>query len=112
MEIGIIMLQLSVVHRLPQRFRWISDRHAVIETDDADSEEHDVIALRLISHDGVPAWEILRELKDMLAAIQVDGKIAECEGQPCLFIRRCDESATNCCLKNQGVAIAETFIGH
>ncbi|MEG3112482.1 hypothetical protein SC127_17285 [Pantoea sp. T14] len=106
------MLQLSIVHRLPQRFRWVSDHHSAIEADDGVTDEQDIIALRLISHDGHPAWEILHQLKEVLAAIQVDGKVAECEGQPCLFIQRSDESATNCCLKNQGVAIAETFHGH
>jgi len=76
------MLQLSIVHRLPQHFRWASDRHSAIESDDLTLDEQDFVALRLISHDGMP----------------------------CLFIQRRDESATNCCLKNQGVAIAETFI--
>ena len=104
------MLQLSIVHRLPQRFRWTSDRHSAIEADDGTLDDQDFIALRLISHDGIPAWEILQQLKEVLADIQVDCKVAECDGQPCLFIPRRDESATNCCLKNQGVAIAETFI--
>jgi len=102
------MLQLSIVHRLPQRFRWASDRHSDIEADEA-LDDQEFVALRLISHDGIPAWEILQQLKEVLAEIQVDCKVAECEGQPCLFIQRRDESATNCCLKNQGVAIAETF---
>ncbi|TPE16003.1 hypothetical protein FJP62_11450 [Pantoea vagans] len=102
------MLQLSIVHRLPQRFRWASDRHSAIEPDEALNDQ-EFVALRLISHDGIPAWEILQQLKEVLAEIQVDCKVAECEGQPCLFIQRRDESATNCCLKNQGVAIAETF---
>lgn len=106
------MLQSSIVHRLPQRFRWASDHHSAIETTDDTSGEQDVFALRLISHDGSSAWEILHQLRDILAAIQVNCKVAECEGQPCLFIKHSDESATNCCLKNQGVAIAETFYGH
>ena len=104
------MLQLSIVHRLPQRFRWASDHHSAIESDDTMLDEQEFVALRLISHDGIPAWEILQQLKEVLADIQVDCKVAECEGQPCLFVQRRDESATNCCLKNQGVAIAETFI--
>lgn len=105
------MLQLSVVHRLPQRFRWASDHHQVLLAEEGVADEQDLIALRLISHDGTPAWDILHQLKDVLAAIQVECKVAECEGTPCLFIQRSDESATNCCLKNQGVAIAETFNG-
>ncbi|MXP48532.1 hypothetical protein FD733_00570 [Pantoea sp. Eser] len=104
------MLQLSIVHRLPQHFRWTSDHHSAIEADDTTLDDQDFVVLRLISHDGIPAWEILQQLKEVQADIQVDCKVAECEGQPCLFIQRRDESTTNCCLKNQGVAIAETFI--
>lgn len=108
------MLQLSVVHRLPQHYRWSVDHAGEIERQEsADAEnDQDLVALRLLSHDGHPALEILRELQDTLAQIQVECKIAQCEGQPCLLILRGDESATNCCLKNQGVAIAETFDGH
>ena len=54
----------------------------------------------------------MHQLQDALASIQVECRVAECEGSPCLFILRSDESATSCCLKNQGVAIAETFNGH
>nr|MBA2816665.1 microcin ABC transporter permease [Candidatus Pantoea persica] len=55
----------------------------------------------------------MHQLQDALATIQVECKVAECEGTPCLFIiLHSDESANNCCLKNQGVAIAETFNGH
>ena len=73
------------------------------------AHDGDLVALRLLSHDGHPALEILQQLQETLAQIQVECKIAECEGQPCLLIQRGDESATNCCLKNQGVAIAETL---
>ncbi|HCW99828.1 MULTISPECIES: YejG family protein [Pantoea] len=106
------MLQLSIVHRLPQRFRWASELHSAIVAEEGVANEQDLIALRLISHDGHLGWEIMHQLQDALASIQVECKVAECEGSPCLFILRSDESATNCCLKNQGVAIAETFNGH
>lgn len=108
------MLQLSVVHRLPQLYRWSLKHAGAIERQEAANGAHDgdLVALRLLSHDGHPALEILQQLQETLAQIQVECKIAECEGQPCLLIQRGDESATNCCLKNQGVAIAETFDGH
>ncbi|HBZ15888.1 hypothetical protein ACIP6T_09090 [Pantoea sp. NPDC088449] len=108
------MLQLSVVHRLPQHYRWSVDHVGEIERQETADGVHagDLVVLRLLSHDGHPALEILHQLQETLAQIQVECKIAECEGQPCLLIRRDDESATNCCLKNQGVAIAETFDGH
>ncbi|WP_130830821.1 hypothetical protein [[Erwinia] mediterraneensis] len=105
------MPQFSVVHRLPQRYRWCAERQGVIvahKTNDI-ANEQDLIALRLLSHHGHPAWEILRQLQETLAEIQVECKIAECEGEPCLFVPLSDESATSCCLKNRGVAIAENF---
>ncbi len=106
------MLQLSVMHRLPQHYRWSADHVGEIERQEAVNGVHDedLVALRLLSHDGHPALEILHQLQETLAQIQVECKIALCEGQPCLLIQRGDESTTNCCLKNQGVAIAETFI--
>lgn len=108
------MLQLSVMHRLPQLYRWSLDHVGKIEQQDALSGTADegLVALRLLSHEGLLALEILHQLQETLAQIQVDSKIAEYEGQPCLLIRRGDESATSCCLKNQGVAMAETFEGH
>lgn len=107
------MPQLSVVHRLPQRYRWSVENQGAIEAHKAEdvADEQDLIALRLLSHDGRPAWDILRQLQETLAEIQVDCRIAEYEGQPCLFVQLSDESATNCCLKNRGVAIAENFNG-
>lgn len=108
------MLQLSIMHRLPQIYRWSLEHTGEIERQEAVDGVHDedLVALRLLSHDGYPALEILQQLQETLAHIQVEGKIASCEGQPCLLIQRSDESAANCCLKNQGVAIAETFDGH
>lgn len=107
------MLQLSVVHRLPQHYRWSVDHVGEIERQETVNGGHDedLVALRLLSHDGHLALEILLQLQQTLTQIQVDSKIAQCEGQPCLLIPRVDESAASCCLKNQGVAIAETFEG-
>lgn len=106
------MLSLSIVHRLPQSYRWCAETPGgKIEPQDSNllASERDLIGLRLLSHDGNHAWEIMQQMQAMLAEIQVDGNVVECEGEPCLFVQRCDESATTCRLKNQGVAIAEPF---
>lgn len=105
------MLQHSIVHRLPQRFRWDSEFRKAVIAEEGIGSDQDLIALRLISHDGLSARDILCQLRDVLAAIQVESKVAEYAGTPCLVIRPGDESAANCCLKNQGVAIAENFRG-
>jgi hypothetical protein len=105
-------LQLSIVHRLPHSYRWCAEGPGgKIEPQDNNllANEQDLIGLRLLSHDGKSAWEVMQQMKMMLAEIEVNGSVVECEGEPCLFVRRCDESATTCRLKNQGVAIAETF---
>ncbi|MCL9647555.1 hypothetical protein C1Y41_07985 [Pantoea sp. ICBG 1758] len=107
------MLQLSVVHRLPQLYRWSADQLGEIELLETTSgiNDEDLVALRLLSHEGTLALDILQQLRETLAQIQVECKIARCEGHPCLLIQRINESAASCCLKNQGVAIAEDFNG-
>ncbi|RWR02656.1 hypothetical protein ED28_06645 [[Pantoea] beijingensis] len=105
-------LHLSVVHRLPQRYRWSSGGAGeVIEPLNISSwaDEDALIGLKLLSHDGETAWETMHKLKAALADIQVDCTVLEWEGEPCLFVYLNDEAATTCRLKNQGVAIAETF---
>ncbi|ORM80907.1 YejG family protein [Mixta gaviniae] len=105
-------LQLSVVHRLPESYRWAAGlAGGVVEphTLNALAAEDDLIGLRLLSHDGAPAWEIMQKMRAMLADIQVDCTVVEWQGEPCLFVQRSDESAATVRLKNQGVAIAETF---
>ncbi len=105
------MLQLSVVHRLPQHYRWSAEQIGEIELLDSPSgtADEDLVALRLLSHEGALALDILQQLQETLAQIQLECKIARCEGSPCLLIRRIDESTASCCLKNHGVAIAEDF---
>ena len=105
-------LQLSVVHRLPESYRWAAGlAGGVVEphTLNALAAEDDLIGLRLLSHDGAPAWEIMQKMRAMLADIQVVCTVVEWQGEPCLFVQRSDESAATVRLKNQGVAIAETF---
>lgn len=102
-------LQLSIVHRLPQSYRWAAGLAGGAVELNTLANEDDLIGLRLLSHDGAPAWEVMHKLRAMLAEIQVDCTIVEWQGEPCLFVQRSDESAATVRLKNQGVAIAETF---
>ncbi|HEI8866408.1 YejG family protein [Serratia sp. AKBS12] len=103
-------IQLSVVHRLPQSYRWLTGFTGVkvepIPLSGLD-EDNNLIGLKLLSHDGTEAWRVMQQLKTSLQEIQVDCAVVEWEGQPCLFVHRCDESATMCRLKNVGAAIAE-----
>ncbi|MDR7343057.1 MAG: YejG family protein [Pantoea sp.] len=102
-------LQLSIVHRLPQSYRWAAGMAGgAIELNTLAADD-DLIGLRLLSHDGAPAWDVMQKMRLMLADIQVECAIVEWQGEPCLFVQRSDESAAAVRLKNQGVAIAETF---
>jgi len=107
-------LQHSVVHRLPASYRWCSGPVGVsVEPQAANglSSDDDLIGLRLLSHNGASAWEIMQKIKLTLADIQLECSVLELEGEPCLFVHRQDECTTTCRLKNFGVGIAETFNG-
>ncbi len=103
-------VRLSVVHRLPQHYRWLDGFNGVkVEplAATALNDENDLVGLTLLSHDGESAWQVMRELASSLADIQVPCSVVEIEGQPCLFLERDDECTSLCRLKNIGVAIAE-----
>jgi YejG-like protein len=106
-------IQLSVVHRLPQSYRWLSGFIRVkvepISQTAIDDTHNNLMGLKLLSHDGNHAQIIMQRLHLSLQEIQVDSAIVEWEGEPCLFVHRQDESATMCRLKDVGVAIAETI---
>lgn len=105
-------IQLSVVHRLPQSYRWLSGFTGVkVEPIPltAIDEESNLIGLKLLSHEGDMAWQVMRKLNLSLQEIQVECAVVEWEGQPCLFVYRGDESTTLCRLKNVGAAIAESI---
>lgn len=95
-------IQLSVVHRLPQSYRWLSGFTGVkvepIPFNGID-EDNNLIGLKLLSHEGAEAWQVMQQLNLSLQEIQVDCAIVEWEGEPCLFVQRSDESATMCRLK-------------
>nr|WP_238485427.1 YejG family protein [Rahnella ecdela] len=104
-------IQLSVVHRLPQSYRWLSG-FAGIKVEPiplpGNDEDNNLIGLKLLSHEGEFAWQVMHQLTNALEDIQVKAAIVEIDGEPCLFVHREDESATLCCLKNIGAAIAES----
>ncbi len=105
-------IQLSVVHRLPQHYRWSSGLTGVqVEPLPLTvmADETNLIGLRLLSHDGDSAWQIMEKLRLTLAEIQVDSSVLEWEGEPCLFVEGCHEGATLCRLKNVGAAIADSL---
>lgn len=106
-------LQHSVVHRLPQCYRWCAGPVGqVIEAQAINglNSEDDLIGLRLLSHSGESAWEIMQKIESALAEIQLVCSVVEWEGEPCLFVQREDECATTCRLKSFGVGIAEPFL--
>ena len=87
-------LQLSIVHRLPQSYRWLAgfagSRVEPIPQNGAQSE-NSLVALKLLSPDGDKAWPVMHKLSQALSDIEVEA---------------------TCRLKNFGVAIAEPFSGN
>lgn len=105
-------LQHSVVHRLPQSYRWgAGPTGTCVEPLFLNSitADDDLVGLTLLSHQGAQAWDIMQMIKDALAEIQLDCAVVEWGGEPCLFVSRHDECTTTCRLKNFGVGIAETL---
>ncbi|EBZ4588100.1 YejG family protein [Salmonella enterica] len=105
-------LQLSIVHRLPQNYRWSAGfAGSKVEPipQNGQSTENSLVALKLLSPAGDSAWSVMQKLSQALSDIEVPCSVLECEGEPCLFVNRQDEFAATCRLKNFGVAIAEPF---
>ncbi|MBV7407108.1 YejG family protein [Enterobacter sp. ENT03] len=105
-------LNLSIVHRLPQNYRWLAgSAGSKVEPipHNGQSGDNCLVALKLLSPDGDSAWPVMHKLSEALSDIEVDCSVLECEGEPCLFVNRQDEFAATCRLKNFGVAIAEPF---
>lgn len=104
-------LQMSVVHRLPQHYRWLHGFSGMKVEPIVSSEniaDNELIGLTLLSHEGDTAWQVMRELSRSLVEIQITCAVVEYDGQPCLFLHRDDECTCLCRLKNMGVAIAES----
>ena len=108
-------LQLSIVHRLPQSFRWLAGSAGTkVEPipQNGQGGDNSLIGLKLLSADGENAWSVMQKLSQALSDISVECTVLECDGEPCLFVRRQDEFAATGRLKNFGVAIAESFSSH
>lgn len=105
-------LQLSIVHRLPQSYRWTAgfagSKVEPIPQNGTDSE-NSLVALKLLSPDDENAGPVMEVLSQALSDIEVNCSVLECEGELCLFVSSQDEFAATCRLKNVGVAIAEPF---
>ena len=111
-EKNVNTIQLSVVHRLPQSYRWLAGfAGSRVEPIPQNGTACDncLVALKLLSPDGDSAWPVMETLSQALTDIEVSSSVLECEGEPCLFVNMQDEVAATCRLKNCGVAIAEPF---
>jgi hypothetical protein len=103
-------IQLSVVHRLPQSYRWssgfVGTKVEILPEEETD-QGSSLMGLELLSHEGEYAWSILRDINQSIADMQILSAVIEWEGQPRLFFALDDESAVICRLKTLGAAIAE-----
>lgn len=104
---------LSVVHRLPQSYRWLSGKigtHVeVVPMNDFASDK--LVGLKLLSHDCATDRIAMKQLSDSLSDMQIESTILEWQKEICLFIHADDELAAMCHLKASGVAIAELESG-
>lgn len=114
-EMSLNILQLSIVHRLPQSYRWktgfTGSSVEPITSNDC-SYENQLIGLKLLGYDGEKIVTIMEKLSQALSDIDVASSVVECEGELCLFVSQHDELAATCRLKNCGVAIAELMTTH
>lgn len=80
-------LQLSIVHRLPQSYRW-SAGFAGSKVEPIPQSvagcENCLVALKLLSPSDENAWRVMERLSQALTDIEVDSSVLECEGEPCL----------------------------
>ncbi len=83
-------LQLSIVHRLPQSYRW-SAGFAGSKVEPIPQNvagcENCLVALKLLSPSDENAWRVMERLSQALTDIEVDSSVLECEGEPCLFVK-------------------------
>ena len=65
-------LQLSIVHRLPQCYRWsVGFAGSKVEPipQNGQSNENSLVALKLLSPDGDSAWSVMHKLSQALSDI-------------------------------------------
>lgn len=104
-------LPLPIIHRLPHIYRWSSESPATLIIREATEPESalDVIIFELLDGQGVQSQQMMLSLQEMLSDIDTDSRVLEWQGASCLLVASDDEASVNCCLKNNGVAITETF---
>lgn len=77
-------LQLSIVHRLPQSYRWSAgfagSKVEPIPQNGAGSDNC-LVALKLLSPSDENAWRVMERLSQALTDIEVDSSVLECEGE-------------------------------
>ncbi|WP_237385205.1 YejG family protein [Xenorhabdus sp. Sc-CR9] len=105
-------IQLSVVHRLPQSYRWssgfVGSKVEILPTEGTDMK-NSLTGLKLLSHEGEKARDIMHVINQSIADMQILSAVIEWEEEPCLFFAKEDESAVMCRLKTLGAAIAENI---
>lgn len=109
------ILQLSIIHRLPQSYRWLAGSAGLQVEPVAQNEtclDTCLTGLKLLGHEGEKARAIMDKLSQALSDIEIPCSVIECEGELCLFVSQQDEFAATCRLKNCGVAIAESIATH
>ncbi|MFS1539848.1 MAG: hypothetical protein ACL7BU_15470 [Candidatus Phlomobacter fragariae] len=105
--------KLSVIHRLPQNYRWLTghtgEKIEIIPDNISSSKSNILIGFRVLCYDISDNLAVLKHLSSVLDEIQIANNLLEWQGQVCLFIRYEDESLAICHLKTAGVAIAESI---
>lgn len=105
--------KLSVIHRLPQNYRWLTGytgkKIEVMPDNISSSKSNILIGFKVLCYDIGDNLAVLKHLSSALDEIQVANDLLEWQGQICLFIRYEDEGLATCHFKTAGVAIAESI---
>ena len=83
-------LQLSIVHRLPQNYRWSAGfAGSKVEPipQNGPCGDNSLVALKLLSPDGDNAWSVMYKLSQALSDIEV----------PCSVLPVCKSPGRVCC---------------
>lgn len=106
-------LKLSVIHRLPQNYRWLTGHTGkkieVMPDNVSSSKSNILIGFKVLCYDISDNLAVLKHLSSALDEIQIANDLLEWQGQICLFIRYEDEGLATCHFKTAGVAIAESI---
>ncbi|HGJ5874051.1 MULTISPECIES: hypothetical protein [Arsenophonus] len=105
--------KLSVIHRLPQNYRWltghIGKKIEVMPDNISSSKSNILIGFKVLCYEISDNLAVLKHLSSALDEIQIANDLLEWQGQICLFIRYEDEGLATCHFKTAGVAIAESI---